>query len=81
VNTHDQKPASTSTAVPLAIIGIGCLFPQSDNRTAFWSAIENGVDTITDIPETHWNTADITIRTRKAGSHLRQPGRLPFRTI
>jgi len=58
VNTHDQKPASTSTAVPLAIIGIGCLFPQSDNRTAFWSAIENGVDTITDIPETHWNTAD-----------------------
>ena len=58
MNTHDQKPASTSTAVPLAIIGIGCLFPQSDNRTAFWSAIENGVDTITDIPETHWNTAD-----------------------
>ncbi|SNB46800.1 type I polyketide synthase [Geobacter sp. DSM 9736] len=43
---------------PLAIIGIGCMFPGGENGDGYWSAIKNGIDAITDIPPTHWRTAD-----------------------
>jgi len=40
--------------VPLAIIGISCIFPEADGLEAYWHNIRNGVDAITDIPDTHW---------------------------
>jgi len=43
---------------PLAIIGIGCIFPKADNVSSYWSTIKNGVDAITEIPPTHWKVAD-----------------------
>lgn len=43
---------------PLAIVGIGCLFPKADNVEEYWANIREGVDAITDIPETHWKPAD-----------------------
>ncbi|MFG0250305.1 MAG: beta-ketoacyl synthase N-terminal-like domain-containing protein, partial [Phycisphaeraceae bacterium JB051] len=47
------------TPVPLAIVGMGCLFPKADNLGAYWSNIRDGVDAITEIPaDTHWNPAD-----------------------
>src|SRR5271156_3686420 len=46
------------TPVPLAIIGIGCLFPKADNAQAFWANIKGGVDAVTDIPASHWPAAD-----------------------
>ncbi len=46
------------TAVPLAIIGIGCLFPKADGVGAYWANIKNGVDCITDVPPTHWRPED-----------------------
>src|SRR5213078_4570058 len=45
-------------AEPLAIIGIGCLFPGAANLTCFWSNIKNRVDTITDVPPSHWRPED-----------------------
>ncbi len=47
-----------SGGVPLAIIGIGCLFPQADDSSAYWANIREGVDAITVIPSTHWRVAD-----------------------
>ena len=44
--------------VALAIIGIGCHFPQSEDSTAYWANIREGIDAITDIPATHWHVAD-----------------------
>jgi acyl transferase domain-containing protein len=41
--------------VPLAIIGISCIFPEADGLDAYWHNIRNGVDAITDIPDTHWS--------------------------
>jgi acyl transferase domain-containing protein/NAD(P)-dependent dehydrogenase (short-subunit alcohol dehydrogenase family) len=58
VKTLDPKPSSSTNSVPLAIIGIGCLFPQADDMHAYWSNITEGVDSITDIPPTHWKVAD-----------------------
>ncbi len=46
------------TPVPLAIIGIGCLFPKADNSEAFWANIKGGVDAVTDIPQSHWRPED-----------------------
>ncbi len=43
---------------PLAIVGIGCLFPKADNPQEYWTNIREGVDAITDIPDTHWKPED-----------------------
>ena len=47
-----------SGGVPLAIIGIGCLFPQAEDRSAYWANIREGIDAITEIPASHWRVAD-----------------------
>ncbi len=43
-----------NTPAPIAIVGIGCLFPQAGDARRFWANIKNGVDAITDIPASHW---------------------------
>jgi len=43
---------------PLAIVGIGCMFPKAASAKAFWSNIKEGVDAITEIPATHWKPSD-----------------------
>ncbi|HEV3143970.1 MAG TPA: SDR family NAD(P)-dependent oxidoreductase [Gemmataceae bacterium] len=46
------------THIPLAIIGIGCLFPKANSVAAYWANLKNGVDAITEIPSTHWRPED-----------------------
>jgi polyketide-type polyunsaturated fatty acid synthase PfaA len=53
-----EHSESVGTAAPLAIIGIGCLFPKADGLGAYWANIKNGVDCITDVPPTHWRPED-----------------------
>ncbi|MCD6184220.1 MAG: acyltransferase domain-containing protein, partial [Deltaproteobacteria bacterium] len=43
---------------PVAIIGMGCLFPRSASLKEYWRLIFNGIDGITDIPDTHWSPDD-----------------------
>jgi acyl transferase domain-containing protein/NAD(P)-dependent dehydrogenase (short-subunit alcohol dehydrogenase family) len=45
-------------AIPLAVIGIGSLFPKAADKSTFWANIKNKVDAITDVPETHWRLSD-----------------------
>jgi len=40
---------------PIAVIGMGCRFPQAANPKAFWRLLVNGVDAITEIPSTRWD--------------------------
>src|SRR5262245_4800925 len=47
-----------SESVPLAIVGIGCLFPKSDGPGAFWANVKQGVDCVGAVPETHWRPDD-----------------------
>ncbi len=43
----------------VAIIGMGCIFPNSNGLKQFWRLIFNGEDAICDIPEkTHWSVKD-----------------------
>ncbi len=43
---------------PLAIVGIGCLFPKAAGPGFYWANVKHGVDCITEVPATHWNPAD-----------------------
>ena len=51
-----NSPQTPDQAV--AIIGLGCLFPGSENLAAYWEAIKSGRNAIGDIPPDHWRTAD-----------------------
>ncbi|MDD2853792.1 MAG: beta-ketoacyl synthase N-terminal-like domain-containing protein, partial [Desulfuromonadaceae bacterium] len=51
-------PAYPADSQPLAIIGIGCLFPRAENSVAYWANIREGIDAISDIPPSHWRVED-----------------------
>ncbi len=43
----------------IAIVGMGCIFPNSCNLKEYWHLLFNGVDAIKDIPhDTHWKIKD-----------------------
>ncbi len=44
--------------IPLAIVGIGCLFPKAAGSGHYWANVKHGVDCVTEVPATHWNPAD-----------------------
>ncbi|MEM6996726.1 MAG: beta-ketoacyl synthase N-terminal-like domain-containing protein, partial [Myxococcota bacterium] len=45
-------------ATPLAIVGIGCLFPKAGDVGAYWANLRDGVDAITGVPASHWSPED-----------------------
>ena len=46
------------TMTPLAIVGIGSMFPDAENSHQFWTNIKTGVDSIREVPESHWRADD-----------------------
>lgn len=40
---------------PIAIVGIGCRFPEAKNPEAFWQLLRNGVDAISEVPSERWD--------------------------
>jgi acyl transferase domain-containing protein len=44
--------------VPIAIVGMACLFPESNSPDRFWSNILEGRDCIREVPMTHWMASD-----------------------
>jgi len=56
--TSPKQDRHTDGPVPLAIVGIGCMFPQAPSLQTYWSNIKNGVDTISAVPKTHWQPQD-----------------------
>ena len=43
---------------PVAIVGMGCLFPKSLDLKDYWQLLYHGKDAITDIPESHWSPSE-----------------------
>jgi len=52
--------------VPVAIIGIGCMFAKAADHGRYWANIKNRVDAITDVPPTHWRPEDYLDKDPKA---------------
>ncbi|WP_223913392.1 type I polyketide synthase [Geobacter sp. AOG1] len=66
---EEGKPEITTGGSPLAIIGIGCLFPGAEDQSTYWANIREGIDAITDIPSTHWRTTDYHDPDPKTADH------------
>nr|WP_321510853.1 beta-ketoacyl synthase N-terminal-like domain-containing protein [uncultured Hyphomonas sp.] len=46
------------SAAPIAIVGLGAVFPGRGDVTGFWRDLFEGSDLITDVPPTHWLVDD-----------------------
>jgi acyl transferase domain-containing protein/NAD(P)-dependent dehydrogenase (short-subunit alcohol dehydrogenase family) len=55
---NDHRPANSRSEVPIAIVGMACLFPQAQSPQAFWSNVLEGRDCIREVPMTHWLASD-----------------------
>ncbi|MDH6113662.1 acyl transferase domain-containing protein/NADPH:quinone reductase-like Zn-dependent oxidoreductase [Kitasatospora sp. MAP12-15] len=40
---------------PIAVVGIGCRFPQAESPEAFWRMLEEGVDAVGPVPADRWD--------------------------
>jgi malonyl CoA-acyl carrier protein transacylase len=59
VNSQDLETKSRfAQQPPIAVVGLGALFPGSLDARSFWHNIMDKSDLITDIPESHWQIAD-----------------------
>ncbi|MBH23059.1 MAG: hypothetical protein CMH57_01100, partial [Myxococcales bacterium] len=48
---------TTQEGAPIAIVGMGCMFPGAPDLNRYWSNILEGEDAIGEVPETHWDAA------------------------
>ncbi len=58
-NSSPEVPLTTSIRNPLAVVGLGCLFPASGNTNSYWATLRDGRDTIGEVPSTHWSSEDL----------------------
>ena len=42
---------------PIAVVGLGAIFPGAGTAAAFWRNVQNGVDAITEVPPHRWDPA------------------------
>ena len=52
------KPAAYDPTAPVAVVGIGAIFPGRGDTTGFWRDICEGRDLLTDTPASHWLLED-----------------------
>ena len=52
--TERRPPRPRPAAEPIAIVGVGAIFPGRGDTTGFWRDIFEGRDLISDVPATHW---------------------------
>ncbi|RFU38383.1 hypothetical protein DZF91_27995, partial [Actinomadura logoneensis] len=52
-----RRSASAPAPADVAIIGIGCVFPQAGDADEYWANIVRGVDSVTEVPASRWDPA------------------------
>jgi acyl transferase domain-containing protein/NAD(P)-dependent dehydrogenase (short-subunit alcohol dehydrogenase family) len=55
---------------PVAIIGMGCLFPNSIGLKKYWHLLFHGKDAITEVPDSHWSPNDYFDSDPKRPDHV-----------
>ncbi len=58
VAVSTPRTSAAPTREPIAIVGIGSLFPRASNLQELWRLLRNGDDATGDIPSTHWALED-----------------------
>ena len=56
--------------IPVAIIGMGCLFPKSTGLKKYWQLLYRGRDAISEVPESHWQPSDYFDSDPKRPDHV-----------
>jgi len=56
--SRPHNPPAGQPFEPLAVVGLGCLFPGSSDRHGYWAGIRGGKDQIGDVPDGYWNPDD-----------------------
>ncbi len=67
--TENQTPSNPSNR-PVAIIGMGCIFPRGDGLKAYWRLLFEGRDAIAEVPPSHWSAADYFDADPKRPDHV-----------
>jgi acyl transferase domain-containing protein/acyl carrier protein len=49
---------SFNESEPIAIIGLGCRFPNAPDKLAYWELLKNGISGITRVPGDRWEQED-----------------------
>jgi acyl transferase domain-containing protein len=52
---ESQLALQNKTQEAIAIVGMGCRFPQANDPESFWQLLRNGTDAITEVPPERWN--------------------------
>ncbi len=60
---------SRSPSTDIAVIGLGCMFPDAADLKEFWGNIVKGRDSIKPIPVTHWRPEDYFDSDPKKADH------------
>jgi acyl transferase domain-containing protein len=68
-----------SKVEPIAIVGLGALFPDAIDVRSFWENVVTGKDSIIDVPPTHWLAQDFYDPSDKKGDkvYTKRGGFLP----
>ena len=53
-----KSKKSKSQGQDIAIVGMSALFPKAPGLKDYWRILRLGVDTIGDVPDTHWSPDD-----------------------
>ena len=53
-----KSKKSKSQGQDIAIVGMSALFPKAPGLKDYWKILRLGVDTIGDVPDTHWSPDD-----------------------
>ncbi|MDP3541309.1 MAG: SDR family NAD(P)-dependent oxidoreductase [Elusimicrobiota bacterium] len=53
-----KKTDKSPEFIPLAVVGLGGVFPKAKTLRQYWANIKNKVDAIQDVPATHWSKED-----------------------
>ncbi|MFH9922213.1 SDR family NAD(P)-dependent oxidoreductase [Streptomyces bobili] len=56
MNTTAPAPVPTPAGQDIAVIGIGGRYPHADDLDAFWAALREGRDCVTEVPADRWKT-------------------------
>ncbi|HCP47341.1 MAG TPA: hypothetical protein DIU15_14965, partial [Deltaproteobacteria bacterium] len=58
VGSSPSPDAVGSTAEPIAIVGMDCMFPKAEDLSAYWRNLRLGTDAIEPVPESYWSLDD-----------------------
>ncbi|MGE0490702.1 MAG: SDR family NAD(P)-dependent oxidoreductase [Vulcanimicrobiota bacterium] len=61
-----MSKTNASQHQPIAVVGMACIFPKAKDLDGFWQVIRMGVDTISEVPDTHWRPDDYFDSDQKA---------------